>query len=105
GDVVFRLGDPGDSFYVVLSGILELREGAPQARRMFAGSFFGELSLLFGLQRTVTVVAAIDSELVEIAHDLFHQIMEASPEFKANVRQMAVQRATKSGLPLPAEFT
>lgn len=103
GTALFQKGDEGNSFYVILHGVLEVR-GEEEAPRLFAGSFFGEISLLFDVPRTATVTALVDSEVVEIEKLLFHQILALCPEFRVNVSKVAAQRAQQLGLALPPSF-
>jgi CPA1 family monovalent cation:H+ antiporter len=94
GEVLFEEGQQGDSFFVLLNGILEAQGGA----RIFAGSFFGELSLLYRVPRSVTVTAVLDCELVEIEKLLFEQVLTLSPEFRRNVETVGAERAARFGL-------
>ena len=57
GEIVFRENDPGDSFYMIIAGAVEIwAEKINQVlRKMEAGDFFGELSLMLGIPRTATV--------------------------------------------------
>lgn len=97
GTVLFQTGEPGNSFFVILSGILEVhRPGQGAVPRMFAGSFFGELSLLFEVPRTATVTAVVDSDVVEIERLLFNQLQALSRPFQEHVRKIAVERSKQT---------
>jgi MFS family permease len=66
GDVVFREGDPGDHFYVVEEGEVEI------AGKTFGpGEAFGEIALLRDVPRTATVTARADLVLRAISRDDF----------------------------------
>ncbi len=56
GAVIVRRGERGDCMYFVASGEVEIRV-MPEAIRLGAGDFFGELALLTGDPRNATVVA------------------------------------------------
>ncbi len=63
GEVLFAQGDRGDLVYVVESGrveILRIRDDGTEERvaDVDAGSYFGELAPMFGLQRSATARAA-----------------------------------------------
>ena len=76
GDVLFVQGDAGDVAYVVESGEIELvREkaegGEELVQRVEPGRYFGELAPLFGMRRTATARAAVDSVVTTFTpHDL-----------------------------------
>ena len=65
GAVVFRRGDPGDAFYVLRRGTVELCLGrGPEAvpvRRLGPGDAFGEMALVTGAPRSTDAVVAEDA--------------------------------------------
>jgi MFS family permease len=63
GSVVIRQGDPGDRFYVVKAGELEVTVDGGAPRPMGRGDFFGEIALIRDVPRTATVTARTDCEL------------------------------------------
>jgi CRP/FNR family transcriptional regulator, cyclic AMP receptor protein len=54
---IVRQGDPGESFYVVLSGQAKVTVGRRFVARLLAGDHFGEIALLDGGPRTATVTS------------------------------------------------
>jgi MFS family permease len=69
GEVVVRAGEPGDRFYVVADGQLEISNGAQG--KAGAGDFFGEIALLRDVPRTATVKATAPSHLYALERDDF----------------------------------
>jgi MFS family permease len=66
GEVVFEEGDPGDRFYVLEEGEVEI------AGKTFGpGESFGEIALLRDVPRTATVTARRDLVLLTIRRDAF----------------------------------
>jgi len=58
GAVVIREGEPGDRFYVLLSGLAGVSQTSIGDRQILrAGEFFGEVALAMHISRTATVTA------------------------------------------------
>jgi cAMP-dependent protein kinase regulator len=58
GTVFVREGDPGDRFFVLLSGIAAVSQSSRGERSVLrAGEYFGEVALTMGVPRTATVTA------------------------------------------------
>ena len=70
GEQVIRSGDPGDRFYIVDEGELEIdADGLHSTARR--ADYFGEIALLRDVPRTASVVAAVDSHLFALQRDDF----------------------------------
>lgn len=79
GETVFRRGDPGDRFYVVSGGAVEVILDAGPAARLGRGESFGEIALLRDIPRTATVRAASDVELYALERDEFIAAVSGHP--------------------------
>eukprot|EP00743_Colponemidia_sp_Colp-15_P002670 GILK01002893.1.p1 GENE.GILK01002893.1~~GILK01002893.1.p1 ORF type:complete len:289 (+),score=58.23 GILK01002893.1:415-1281(+) len=84
GETVIKQGDPGDNFYIVESGELDIfvaRGNNAPAKVMTAsaGTAFGELALMYNCPRAATVTAVTRSVLWALDRVSF-QLMQAKDE-------------------------
>ncbi len=81
---VFTEGDLGTTMYIVQSGkirLFRLIEGQKRVHGvMDKGDFFGEMSILEGLPRTVSAEAVEDTELIEINSMTFDKMIKGNIE-------------------------
>jgi putative peptide zinc metalloprotease protein len=57
GETIVEQGEPGDAFYAISTGQVEVTEDGTSVRRMGPGSHFGEIALLLDTPRTASVRA------------------------------------------------
>ena len=81
-EILFREDDPGDAFYLILSGSIEVfvEKINKHLNTLYAGQFFGELSLMLGIPRTATVRALEDTILFAINNKGFENLLQQQPE-------------------------
>jgi uncharacterized membrane protein len=84
GQVVFNVGDPGDSMYVVTSGEVQLSVKTKTGEEMFLespgpGEFFGEISLLDEGPRTATARATTPVTAIEIDRGDLDELFRLAP--------------------------
>lgn len=104
GDIIVMEGDPGDSLFILTSGILKafVREGEKsyrQVRTMHEGDFFGEISILGGGARTATVTAATRCELLELDRATLDAITAMHPKVPEILRRFYEERIGNAGPP------
>lgn len=84
GERIFSEGDLGTTMYVVQTGKVQLFRLVDDQRRvhgvMEKGDFFGEMSILEGLPRTVSAEATEESELIEINSMTFDKMIKGNIE-------------------------
>jgi CRP-like cAMP-binding protein len=76
GTVVLREGEPGDRFYVLLSGIAAVSQQSLGQRSVLrAGEFFGEVALAMGVPRTATVTAMTPCVVASCDRKTFDELL------------------------------
>jgi len=97
-NILFREGDLGEHFYIVMRGELEVLMAAGQAEElqlniMRAGEHFGEMSLIMpGGHRTATVRARGSATLLSMSRTQFLKLTQNHPELSASMVRVLSQR-------------
>src|SRR6266446_6163034 len=55
GTVITQIGEPGDSFFIIIDGTVLVRTPVGAGGQLRPGDFFGEMSLLDGEPRSATI--------------------------------------------------
>jgi MFS family permease len=71
GTVLIRQGDPGDSYYPIAAGELDVLQDGRFLRRCGRGEGIGEIALLRAIPRTATVIAHSDATVYQLDRDHF----------------------------------
>ena len=107
-EVIFREDEPGDAFYVIRSGSVEIsrknEDGKPYiVAYMHAGQYFGEMALLSAdNRRGATVSAAAKTELVRILRQDFLELLAEFPELQEQIQLEMGKRHIESAVILEA---
>jgi CRP-like cAMP-binding protein len=76
GEAVVREGDSGERFYVVLSGLLGVRQDGRGERRVLRpGDYFGEIALVLDVPRTATVSALTPATVASCDRETFDELV------------------------------
>lgn len=76
GTVLIREGEPGDRFFVLLSGLAGVTQSELGERRVLkAGEFFGEVALAMHVPRTATVVAMTPCVVAHCDESTFDELV------------------------------
>ena len=102
GDPVFDEGDKGRSMFIVQSGRVTLFQSVNGERQplgtMEKGDFFGEMSILEGMPRTVSAVAEQDAEVIEINHSVFDKMIRGNIEIAVRMlRKLSIRLREAEG--------
>jgi len=90
GHMVFYIGDPGDSMYIVCKGELEIFFKNDTGEKIVLerpkpGDFFGELAFLESGCRSASVVAVTDAEVFRLSHANLERFVEARPHASIHI--------------------
>jgi len=100
GTTIVRQGEPGDSFFVIEHGEIDVvddRGGGRIIRTLGDGDVFGELALLTGESRSASAVATKDARVWVILKEQFDRLLESSPALAQAVGDLAANRIDLSG--------
>ena len=97
GAGIFREGDPGDGFYVILEGGVEISAMiSTTERRVFsqlgAGDFFGEMAVLDEHPRSASATTASVTTLAFVPRDTMVALFRASPDLALRFAQVIAER-------------
>jgi CRP-like cAMP-binding protein len=85
GDVIFRVGSPGDIMMAVMTGTVRIVAPSPQGKEIVLGDLqvgevFGEIALLDGGERSADAIALTNCELVALERRDMLAVLERHPE-------------------------
>eukprot|EP01108_Squamamoeba_japonica_P004243 TRINITY_DN3384_c0_g1_i1.p1 TRINITY_DN3384_c0_g1~~TRINITY_DN3384_c0_g1_i1.p1 ORF type:complete len:321 (-),score=176.88 TRINITY_DN3384_c0_g1_i1:40-1002(-) len=79
GEVIVRQGEPGDKFYIIVSGEVRCDQTSQgdtkEVARLGPAAYFGEIALLTDRPRAATVVAVGDVKCVGLDRDRFNRVL------------------------------
>jgi len=93
--IVFRQGDPGDTFYIITSGKVRVfrkgQEGSETELSLLGpGDSFGEMALLVGKPRSAYVETVEETHLLILEKDQFDRVLKNHPDISlAFIKQMS----------------
>jgi putative ABC transport system ATP-binding protein len=97
GTIIMRQGDPGDKFYLIRAGAVDVIVDYETSPRTVAtlgkGDFFGEAALLTGEPRNATVIAKEDVQLYTLGKEEFQAVVAASASFEEELRKALFERS------------
>jgi CRP/FNR family transcriptional regulator, cyclic AMP receptor protein len=90
GDVLFRMGEPANSMYLILEGSVQLEEIGVT---LGPGALVGEIGVFApGNRRTGTAVCSSDAEIGAISDEKVLQLYYQNPTFGFYMFRLVVQR-------------
>ncbi|HUH13142.1 MAG TPA: cyclic nucleotide-binding domain-containing protein, partial [Longimicrobiales bacterium] len=93
-ELLFREGDPGDKFYIVFKGAIEILKERPRGEHdrlaiKRAGEPFGEMSLLTDASRSASARAVEPTDLLAVAKADFDRLLGGETLTVRMMRQLA----------------
>jgi CRP-like cAMP-binding protein len=117
GTLLFSQGDPGDSFYGIISGCVRVSAMSPEGREIHIvelgdGDTFGEVALLDGGRRTASATVSADATLFLLARRHFRALLEGDQLVALHIIERLCERLRwtselvedMSFLPVPAQI-
>jgi CRP-like cAMP-binding protein len=91
GVTVIKQGDPGDAFYMISSGRVEVFDKGKLLTSRHPGEYFGESALVTDSPRMATVKTAVETELYVLYKEDFNKILMQNPGISAAIRAHTVK--------------
>jgi CRP/FNR family cyclic AMP-dependent transcriptional regulator len=96
GETVTREGEPGETFYIVIEGRLNVSQHGTLVRELGPGDFLGEISLVDGRPRTATVTAVGPVQALVIRRADFLEMVEWDSTVRLGVLTALTERIRKT---------
>ncbi|MBA3243129.1 MAG: mechanosensitive ion channel [Acidobacteria bacterium] len=107
GETIIRAGDRGSSMFVVHRGSVDVRVDNNGQRMtiktLHEGAFFGEMALFTGEPRTAYVVAAEETEVLEIGHEAMKHLFDTNPDLVESLSHTINERRVQLAANSPAD--
>lgn len=96
GQTVITQGEPGDNFYLIRDGSVDVSQVIDGSQKKVAelvtGDFFGEAALMTGDPRNATVVTKQDTVLYALDKEEFQAALSTSDSFEQELRKALFER-------------
>ncbi len=92
GASIVRVGEPGDSFYVLLEGRASV---AGKSRVLRPGDFFGEMALLDGGPRSATITATTSVRAMRLPRRSFTKAIDQDPRMGLAIMAVLAARVRR----------
>jgi CRP/FNR family cyclic AMP-dependent transcriptional regulator len=92
GATIFREGEQGDEFFVVVRGQVEIKSGNRWFETVGQNGIFGEMALIDDGPRSATVVALTDVTVAPIQEQQFLFMVKHTPFFALRVMRVLANR-------------
>ena len=94
GDFVFRKGDDGDKFYIIITGTVDIIDEGMVISTYSDSDYFGEKSILLNEKRSASIKARNDVRLLSITKDHFWGFIRGT-DIEKRILRLAVLQDTQ----------
>lgn len=96
GQVIISEFEPGDTFYLIQSGVVQLIKCVNGTKKnldiLNAGEFFGEMAILDNSPRSATCMAKTRVKCLEFSKENFEVLVTGNPQLALNLLKMFCKR-------------
>jgi putative ABC transport system ATP-binding protein len=92
GETIIRQGEPGEEFFLVSDGEVEVVRADHEVARLGPGDFFGEVALISGEPRNATVVAEGEVDTYVLGKTDFQTALATSQSFRDQLYRVYFMR-------------
>ena len=92
GDTIIREGEPGEDFFLISDGEVEVIRSDHEVARLGPGDFFGEVALISGEPRNATVVAEGGVDAYALGKNDFQTALATSQSFRDQLYRVYFMR-------------
>jgi CRP-like cAMP-binding protein len=92
GQIIVTQGTPGQAFYMIISGRVEILRDGNSLGAFGVGDFFGEMSLLDSAPRSATIRALEDTSCLMLSSWDFKALLEQHPSIAIKLLEVLSRR-------------
>jgi putative ABC transport system ATP-binding protein len=92
GETIIREGEPGEEFFLISEGEVDVVRADHEVARLGSGDFFGEVALISGEARNATVVAISDVDTYVLGKNDFETALATSQTFRDQLYRVYFMR-------------
>ncbi len=92
GQIIVTQGTPGQAFYLILSGRVEIKRDGQSLGAFGPGDFFGEMSLLDHAPRSATITALEPTVCLMLSSWDFKALLEKHPSIAVKLLEILSRR-------------
>ncbi len=93
GETLFKQGEPGNSFFVLIQGQLDIVHNNKVVKSLKQGDLFGEVALMINQgERTATAMSRSDGLLLEVHRDEFFKVLAQNLILAKEIEDIAHRR-------------